>query len=375
VKIAHVNFAVEESVDCKLERFAAVAKSMVVVNISQHAKTCSKGNYLVYSMPGSWLDKKHAPKIQWLFRLFFAAVVVRRLCPDVVILRYPKLPFGWRYFLKWIRVPVVTEHHTDEVAEIIGNGSLIRRAAAGYERFVRKRFLNHTAGIIGVTPEIVKLVKKLNPGVPSCVISNGIDVDSIPMQAITPFNGFELIMIFVASEFVYWQGLDRLLRGMLEYSGDVKLELRLVGVVGDEYQSLIQQLNRLPRRKIYCSGAVYGDELNKYFSGVHLAIGTLGLFRKGMEQACTLKVREYIARGMPFVYGYEDTDLGADFEYALRLANDETPVDIPELIAFVKSLSQKQDLPRQLRQYAESHLDWRAKQEAMIRFVEARTMA
>ena len=41
---------------------------------------------------------------------------------------------------------------------------------------------------------------------------------------------------------------------------------------------------------------------------VILQVGSLGLHRIGLTEASTLKVREYWARGIPFLLSYEDTD-------------------------------------------------------------------
>jgi hypothetical protein len=57
-----------------------------------------------------------------------------------------------------------------------------------------------------------------------------------------------------------------------------------------------------------------------------IAIGTLGLYRKKMDEACPLKVREYLAFGLPVLAGYEDTDVPAGADYFLRLPNDNAPL-------------------------------------------------
>lgn len=55
-----------------------------------------------------------------------------------------------------------------------------------------------------------------------------------------------------------------------------------------------------------------------------VGIGTLALHRKGMEEASPLKVREYLACGIPILLAYEDTDLsGANFDFVLQISNTE----------------------------------------------------
>lgn len=58
-----------------------------------------------------------------------------------------------------------------------------------------------------------------------------------------------------------------------------------------------------------------------------LAIGTLALHRKNMREACPLKVREYLAHGLPTVIAYEDTDfVGESPWFLLRIPNEENNV-------------------------------------------------
>lgn len=60
-----------------------------------------------------------------------------------------------------------------------------------------------------------------------------------------------------------------------------------------------------------------------------------------MAEACPLKVRRYLAYGLPVILGYRDTDLDAlDKWWLLRLPNTESNVvtSLPEIGAFVESV-------------------------------------
>lgn len=374
MRVAHVNFAVEKSVDQKLARFAECAENagveMVVVNFSQHASPVLQGNLRVHALPGRRLGKKIAPKVQWPFRLFFAARVVRTLEVDAVILRYPKLPIGWQWFLRRVKVPVITEHHTDEVAEVVGGGGFLRRAAAAVECHLRKGFLRRVDGFIAVTPEIMQAVCVANPNAPRGMIPNGIPVNTIPFCRFQPFDGRELSMIFVASEFVYWHGLDRLLEGMLRYRGGCVFRLTLLGTVPDAYDALLERCREHPAIRVECPGAVYGEARHVYFENVNVAFASLGLFRKNMEEACPLKSREYIARGLPFVYGYKDPEIPEDAPYALRVPNGPEPVDLQRVLDFSAAVTLLPGIAEHMRARAELDLDVSTKLREMFCFAE-----
>ena len=57
-----------------------------------------------------------------------------------------------------------------------------------------------------------------------------------------------------------------------------------------------------------------------------VGIGTLGLHRKSMDEASPLKVREYLAVGLPVLYGYRDPDADDLQPFVLKVANTPTNV-------------------------------------------------
>jgi hypothetical protein len=68
-----------------------------------------------------------------------------------------------------------------------------------------------------------------------------------------------------------------------------------------------------------------------------VGVGTLALHRKSMQEACPLKMREYLAVGLPVMYGYQDPDIDALGPFALRIPNTETNVvdDLTRIDDFV----------------------------------------
>ena len=363
--VVHVDFTVDQSVDRKLERMAEAAEQLGLpldfIVFSTTGTPQENGNFRICRLRGSWLGRKWAAKIQWPFRLFWASRELGRGAYCAIILRYPKMPLGWRTFLRRVGAPVITEHHTDEVAEIRSHGGWVRRVAAVVEGHLRAGFLRRVSGVIGVTPEITRRVRAEAPRATAITITNGVDVEGVPPTGFVPFDGAVLRMAAVASEFVSWQGLDRLLNGMLNYRGPVSMTLVLAGSVPAALAGLIQRCTERPGITIQCPGLVFGPELDTLLARANLAIASLGLFRKQMNQACPLKVREYTARGIPFVYGYEDPDIPEDCEFAMRVSNDERPVDLPAVIRFAARTAGETDLSGRMRAFAGRHMDWGGK--------------
>ena len=372
VRVGHVDFALDESVERKLERLAHAARQLGlpidVVVFSLHRPPGRTGNLIVHRLPGSWMGRRFAAKVQWPFRLAWAARVLEKEGYDAIVLRYPKLPLGGRGFVRRIGVPVITEHHSDEVAELRGSGSPVRRLAAALEARLRSGFLRQVAGVVGVTPEIAERIRREAPQAEAIAISNGVDVESVPFTGSAPFDGSLLRLVSVAAHFADWHGLDRLLDGILAYAGSCRIELVLLGHVPDVLRPRLAACARKAGIAMRETGPVYGEAASPWYSAAHLAVASLGLHRQGLRQASPLKTREYVARGIPFAYGYDDPDLPDPCEFAMQVSADESPVDPEALVRFAARTAGRADLSAKMREFARERLDWKRKAREMHDF-------
>jgi len=121
---------------------------------------------------------------------------------------------------------------------------------------------------------------------------------------------------------------------------------------------------------VYFHGPIYGKEIDRIFDSTHIAIGTLALHRKQMKQACPLKVREYTARGIPFVIAYEDVDLEDSLPFYLRLPAGESPIDIEKIVSWANNVLKDKDIPFYMREYALKKMDWKVKMKQLKDFLE-----
>ena len=176
-------------------------------------------------------------------------------------------------------------------------------------------------------------------------ISNGVDMDSIPLHnyKVPEDNSIHLIGV---AEVHYWHGFDRLIAGLGEYysnnSNPRPVYFHIVGVVwkSEMYDSvhapgfseLMDKYNI--RDKVIFHGQLFGDELNQIFDQCCFAIGSLARHRSGITKIKTLKNREYATRGMPFAYSEQDNDFDGK-SYVLKIVPDESPVDILSILNFI----------------------------------------
>jgi hypothetical protein len=106
---------------------------------------------------------------------------------------------------------------------------------------------------------------------------------------------------------------------------------------------------------------------------MNLAISTMALHRKRMTEACSLKTREYTARGIPFVLAYEDPDLAMveeERKFFLSFPNDDSPFSFDRIIDFARSITESgESISAYMREYAFQHMDWGSKMRAYVEFV------
>nr|WP_231374807.1 MULTISPECIES: glycosyltransferase [unclassified Polaromonas] len=239
---------------------------------------------------------------------------------DIFILRYLGYdPFQY-FFVKHIKKPVYFVHHTLEVPEFASDSGFPAYVKAKAEEFIGKRILPLSAGIVGVTQEIVdyEMQRSGLVGFKNFVYPNGICyVDNINLDQRLDIPE----LIFVASFFDEWHGLDLIISAMKK--NNAKFILHLVGCVGQ--RDLIMAKEDI---RIHIHGRLPHTEILQLMQRCAIGLSSFALFRKGMSEASTLKVREYLMMGLPVYSGHKD--IFPD----LFLYYKNGPVDIDMIIAF-----------------------------------------
>jgi len=217
---------------------------------------------------------------------------------DVFLLRYSLHDPFQNAFIKKTTKPVWTVHHTLEVPVLSCTRSIVGRARAWAESNIGRNTLEHVQGVIGVTDEIVgyELSRVATSQLSSAVYPNGIIYSNF-VAADERTKIPELI--FIASDFYPWQGLDLLLSELENNTDD--LVLHLVGHLSKGDQN---RVNRDSRVKFH--GYLSRDQIQSLICRSSVGLTALALERKNMKQACTLKAREYLMMGLPVYSGHTD---------------------------------------------------------------------
>jgi hypothetical protein len=283
---------------------------------------------------------------------------------EVVLLRYPLAidvdPLAW---LKHTQSKIITVHHTREIDELLSGGRTVGSLArAAIEAINGRRVLRRVAGVAAVTDEIRHYqLSRSGLGKPSRTVANGIDVGGVKHTGFVPFDGVELKLLFIASSQAPWHGIDRLLASVRAYRGPVRLTLNLVGGASGQAAGTVQRQSHLT---LVHHGLLHGAALDAVFEDTTLAVSSLAMFRTGLTQACVLKTREYVARGVPFVYGYDDVDLPSPQPFCLNVGNSDAPFDIEPVVELARRASATPGLSQTMRAFASERLDWKVKMKA-----------
>jgi len=165
-----------------------------------------------------------------------------------------------------------------------------------YNTATRGIFLVNADGHVYTSAEFAALDIFSKYQKPYRIISNGINLSSIhPFHA--PHNDTPHLL-FVGTPGMEWHGVEKLVTFAEKYP-DV-----IVDLVGYDF---IHGLS-IPKNMVlhgYLSGQAYQNVLKK----ADAAIGTLALYKKEMQEASPLKIRDCAARGIPCILPYKDTDL------------------------------------------------------------------
>jgi len=222
---------------------------------------------------------------------------------DYIIIRYPTYdPF---VFLLNLKCKHLTIHHTKESNEHkYYRYSVIKKLV---EKFISRKLIKKSCGVIGVTSEIAATAAiKSEKNLTTYILPNGIDYDIVKVsREINIVQNGLINLLFIASSISSWHGLDRIIQGVLD---DPRLKLFVIG----EYSS---EDNYLKNERIVFLGYKDKDEINDIAKQCHIALGCFAFDRINLSEAVTLKVREYLAMGIPVYSGAKDAVIPNDFPY------------------------------------------------------------
>lgn len=202
-------------------------------------------------------------------------------------------------------------------------------------------------------------------GRPAMNINNGVSLDGLPLHVPAPQGDVHLLAL---ASMAKWHGYDRVIRAMAQYAGEERVFLHMVGPDGDgsleAWKRLAAEL-KLEKQVIF-HGPLYGEALDAVIARCDVGLGVLAMHRMGLDYVMALKIREYMARGLPFISASLDTAIEPEGRYALMVPDDESALDMERVVAFAKRAKQDTEIPLMMRAYAREHLSWESVLDAVF---------
>jgi hypothetical protein len=262
--------------------------------------------------------------------------------------------------LKSIGTKVTFEYQTKEVPELFSQKKYFRLLVEIFGTMFMKYF-NLPDKIIGVTNEITEYHKRIYKR-EGLTIGNGILFDKSLFSGFSKFEGKNLKLVMSLADYYPWQGLERLLKSIEKYKNYMNIHLSLLVGAKNSY------IESLKNNNVTIYYNLSDNEMKEIYANSNLAISSLGLYIKKLNEATPLKSREYLQRGIPFIYGYKDPDLTEDINsYLFQVSNDDSIIDFKKVIMYLDKLDT--NTSEILVNFAKNELSWEKKLKKMEEFL------
>ena len=201
-------------------------------------------------------------------------------------------------------------------------------------------------------------------------INNGIDVSSVKYLGDKLIYNKDINLIAVA-RVQRDHGYDRIIEGMKVYydnnvSPKVKINLHIVGSgeAESELKKLVMKYSL--SQYVYFHGVKTGNELEKLYLSSQIGVGFLGIFRSGLNAISALKNKEYCAVGIPIFGSAIDNSIPVGADYYKMIQNDDSPVNMNDIIQFFDYIKKHPEMHSQMRNLAENELSWEKQLQIVI---------
>ena len=263
--------------------------------------------------------------------------------PDVAYYRYSRFWPGLGRLGR--NIPIVTEMNTVQQEYFDRSKKWYY-----YHKVTKPYFFRQVDGIVCVSEQICREYTTQNYPNKQKVIANGINLENY--EVLPPSDSTLPELVFIGHGHP-WDGIDKIqklatLRPHWQFH-----------IVGD-----IDECN-VDRENIYFHGYMDRNEYQELFRRADVGIGTLALHRKNMSEASALKVREYLAFGLPVIIAYDDSDFLNSPSFLLQLPNYEENIET-ELERIDKFLQEWKG--KRVDRQAVEHIDARRKEMERLEF-------
>lgn len=245
-------------------------------------------------------------------------------------------------------LPLVVEINSDEEAELWQ----YNKVHWLYHILSRPLLDRNISGMIFVTNELSYKGYYGRLNLPKAVVANGIILSNFPQLPISTESKPNLLFLGLPA---FWHGIDKVVYLARQFPN---WTFHMIGVTREDITN--------PPSNMILYGQQKFEDYVKIAARCHAGIGTLALHRKGLNEGSPLKVREYLAMGLPVIIGYKDTDFSGNEPFILSLPNTENNVrdNLKAIEEFVY-----QWMGKRVERVQIKHLDYNEKEKMRLAFI------
>lgn len=191
-------------------------------------------------------------------------------------------------------------------------------------------------------------------GVKTINIDNGVNIKEYAPRKEICMEDKTINIISVAYE---WEahGYSRILHGLYNYynSGGMRtVNIYFVGTLMKKTEQLIKKLHL--EDHVFFVGKKTGKDLDKIYDICHLGMGVLAPYVFGSDIGTGLKIKEYMAKGIPYFYAGKTLNENEKFPYRISVPLDNSDIVISDLIEFYDKIKNPKMIS-EIRNYAKKY--------------------
>ena len=290
---------------------------------------------------------------------------------DYIYIRHNYIGYNFIKYLKKQRkkgAKVILEFPT--ISKRPEKGSNIKNKISFYIKKILNNLLRGNIDLIVTFSDDNKIY-----GIQTAKIENCIDTEDVPIISKTNLQDNNKIILIGVASLTPSHGYDRIIEGIREYykNSNYKYEVYF-NIVGDgrirkELEEKVEKYKLGKYIKFY--GKMGGKKLDDLFNKSDFAIGAMATYRKGAKKCSELKIREYCARGIPFIYSAIEPYLENKNEFCMKVNNDNSNVNIESIVDFCLKFDYV-NTPQKMREFAIENFNWDKQFEKVFSKIEVK---
>jgi hypothetical protein len=288
---------------------------------------------------------------------------------DVIYMRYSTASIPLYKFAKKYKGKIVFEHNTKEHIQI--KAQLEKEPELRYqylcEKYLAKYIFKKALTGVSVSEDFMNYEnERAGFDYVSFIYPNPIDVQNTKFRSFTPETQKYKLLALIGN-YAHWHGLDLLADAIRNSKDKDQFEVVYVGKITAEVQSIFEGVSC---QFVEDPSDTKMDEL---YSNCDIAIGSLAFFRLNITESSSLKTKEFLAHGIPFIISAEDVAYKENPDeikpYFLKIDASSGELNLDEVTKFIHSIRRDENHPETMHNYAEKHLDYRSHFRQMMEHI------